>query len=499
MLITVQFPMTDPRPFLPESTAQLKVPSWPLPRPGRDFVRNFGMVRTRRKGVPSPQFLCDDYYYSSAASAIKLFDISKRNFGSTRVSVELECAFRRFFSNGAAVGRVEIGFNALSYRMLTGDESLELLNECLCLPTMVKQHFDEPRRRALHFQGKALAKLYLFSTTKTSAISSGLLNNIHVSACEPIILLEYDVDEIAKAMPSGCKIIDPETVGGISVAYTKFVSSGKSTGIWLLGSDVSKRDVARRLRLCLLRLHAEQQTLTQILRWIIQGIIQYKPHTTHGDKLENYLNNATKLIFQKHRNGVSQVAIRDVLTAYEWVMNSGEKDILLETLKGARRQVLEKLERFSVQQKYGKRKIYVSVPGGIHGGDLNIMENGPQQTVQINYGSGNVFNGDTIAAGNITDSFNNAGKASSSDTQDALISLTKVVAELCEKLDVSEQQKASRKLKALTEEATSVEVDKSFLKVTGEGLIEAARTVAEMVGPITIAVKGVLNIFGIPI
>src|ERR1051325_2574300 len=50
MLLSIQFPFCDSRPFLPSGDTILDVPQWPAPTPDSDFVRGFGIVKRRRLG-----------------------------------------------------------------------------------------------------------------------------------------------------------------------------------------------------------------------------------------------------------------------------------------------------------------------------------------------------------------------------------------------------------------------------------------------------------------
>ncbi len=128
----------------------------------------------------------------------------------------------------------------------------------------------------------------------------------------------------------------------------------------------------------------------------------------------------------------------------------------------------------------------------------NVIGEIAVNTTTITFGNNNTFNGDVIAAGIIRDSFNKASGACNDEVKGALENLTTTVASLCEKLhEQKEQQKVARRLKSLVEEASSSEPDKGFLEVTGKGLVDAAKAAAAMVGPVTIAVKGVLSLFGV--
>ena len=116
----------------------------------------------------------------------------------------------------------------------------------------------------------------------------------------------------------------------------------------------------------------------------------------------------------------------------------------------------------------------------------------------ISFGANNTFHGDVVAAANIEKSFNKAAEAKDSNLQEALKTLTIEVGKLTQQLpDGAQQQTVSRRLNQLVEEAASPQPDKSVLEVTGKGLLEAAKSVAEMVPLVTAAVKGVLSLFGV--
>ena len=62
--------------------------------------------------------------------------------------------------------------------------------------------------------------------------------------------------------------------------------------------------------------------------------------------------------------------------------------------------------------------------------------------------------------------------------------------------DKVKSQQIARDLGTFTQEATSENAREGILKVTGEGLIQAAKTVAEMTAPVTTAVTAILNLLG---
>ena len=502
MLLALQFPFADARPFLTVGHSRLSKPSWPLAIPRKEFVRCFGAIHARARGTPLRGVWSEDFYFASASAAIKFPDLGTKPVESPTAKVRPQCAFRRFFCDGGPVSRVEVGLELGGIHAVDGNGLLAKVRDVLKLPTAVTQWEGSPQKQPLVRQGAPLAKLYAQVTTRTTDLKKQMPHQSFVWAGFPVAVVEYkinpnnDFSEFS-SLPALSNVVEPGAVGGLSVAHVALALEGQNVGIWMIGCTDQNRDAARRLRLCLLRLYAEQQVLSQTLRWIAAGKLQYKPNTPAGDRLEEYFNRATCTVFQKTRNGVEQKAVQEVMAAYEWVVSTAERDILSQQLNLARRQVRQKLERFTMPQGGRPIHTYVEFSGNIIGGELTIMDTGPQQTVNIDYGHGNNFNGDVIAANNIKDSFINASTTPKIELQEALTGLTKMVAAMAEKLDADTQRQVTRKLKVLTEEATDPKPDKSTLEFSGNGLIEAAKAFAEMVGPVTTAVKGVLSLFGI--
>lgn len=73
-----------------------------------------------------------------------------------------------------------------------------------------------------------------------------------------------------------------------------------------------------------------------------------------------------------------------------------------------------------------------------------------------------------------------------------LKNLHDLVSQLVTKLPADDAETASRDMKRFAEEVTSKKPRADQCQVSGKGLIEAAKTVAEMVGPITTAVRGII-------
>jgi hypothetical protein len=239
-------------------------------------------------------------------------------------------------------------------------------------------------------------------------------------------------------------------------------------------------------------LHAERQVLRTILGQIAQGTIEYHPRTAEGDRLEEYLNRATWFIGKRRHVGVQQQVIREALASYDDIVTPDEVHLILEQLGGVRRQIRAKVEAYLERSRERATRSGVTLISGnptIVSGDMNT---------QITFGDGSTFHGDVIAAGIIQNSFNRVDAFDGpEELQQHLKELVATVRKLCESLDVTESQQTARNLETFTAEATSSKPQASLLKVTGDGLIEAARTVAAMAGPIAETVRAIFQLLGV--
>jgi hypothetical protein len=351
----------------------------------------------------------------------------------------------------------------------------------------------------LQLQGQALARLFLQATTAIGSLGGIAVTS--VQSCEPLVLVEYGKGRETKLaeifqLPKHTNSVDPHQTGGIHLGYVRLVNRGRAIGIWFLDTTDADLSAVRQLRLGLFRLHQEQEVLRRILQLVIEGAIPFKPHTASGDRLESYLNRATRVIFQQNRHGVDQDAIRGITAVYELIASKEERDLLMQQLDQARGQVRKKVVRFVQQTSREAQSVYVVIDNSLQIGELTMANQATSTT--ISFGTNNTFHGDVVAAANIEKSFNKAAEAKDSNLQEALKTLTIEVGKLTQQLpDGAQQQTVSRRLNQLVEEAASPQPDKSVLEVTGKGLLEAAKSVAEMVPLVTAAVKGVLSLFGV--
>ena len=156
MQVTVQFPIFDARGLSAVQSTRLIKPNWPLPLPGRQFVRGFGGIVSRRvnglKGFFSEERLCD------ANKALRLVGTPHTDRDIPVIS------FRRLFADGHFVVKFEIGFElhqVNSARQLNRQIFSTILAQLLKRKVIVGQSCDTTLVNA----GKPLANFYCKATT----------------------------------------------------------------------------------------------------------------------------------------------------------------------------------------------------------------------------------------------------------------------------------------------------------------------------------------------
>lgn len=349
MLIVCQFPICDGRLFSSTGTSRLSDPPWPLPTPGTNFVRCFGPVERRRRG--GHEVFVDEVFYSSAHRALKFEHLEKQVLGRRPTGFKPLCTFRRLFCTGSAVVRLEVGITdrspgiATPQRQLRGRQVVKIVLDLLELPVQVTQFMAEPVVCSLWMAGKPVADLYASATAAVGSESSGDANRL-VLAGEPLLLIEYTADEI-QSLPERAQAVDPQRIGGANLSFLWLEYRRRQFGLWFLRRDTVDAAFGRRLRLGLLRLHAEHQVLKHALSLLAKGVIGYAPHTDAANAFDTYLNEATRVLLRRNHAGLSQAAIREVIAAYQLVANLDEQSLLAEKLEQVRRQIRRKVVAYT--------------------------------------------------------------------------------------------------------------------------------------------------------
>lgn len=479
MFLAIQFPFADAREFLDDSGGRLSRPAWPLVSPGKDFLRSSGLIRPRRRGGVSDW--AGEETFSDAKRALRFEDqLGAKWFCLGSSSGNFKCAFRRFHSQGI-VARFEVGLRFSAARAVD-DSILPLLREVLAMPVVVPG-IDTGTQSLLTVQlahaGERLAKHFLVSTTDHKRIPLNGMRQAWWFTCgNPGVLVEYFGD--LKLPPHSRHVLEiPDA--GISLSHSWLNVGKQRCSVWFMHNSDFDRNAARRLRIHLTRLHSERECLKSILLHIKEGSkVKLDKDSPCSDKLQHYLKDAVNLLQRPKFMGLQQSAMLDAAQEALGVAFADET----ASLEWMRRQIASLVDGY-VRRAQNTATIVNNIQG-------NLMSTNIQM--------GNVsVSGDfsVVTAENIIESYNRIGNAAvRDDLKQRLQDLSIQVAILTKELPRENAETASRDLNTLTAEATSAKPRRETCEVSAKGLIEAARTVAKMIGPISVAVKGVLALLG---
>lgn len=314
---------------------------------GHGFIRYFGEVKSRINGWPGPKQWVKDAYYASAKNALIVPDLGQyygghyKTIGTEPPEILLKPLHlsRRLFCDGRALARVEMGLSFENPIRMDERQSMQVIKDYLTLPTKVPSFHGGYVTNELAYQNTALANLFLYATSKKDYIQNTDFKSNTVISGNPIVFLEYD--ETAKSpygkplnqkiLPETVKKIDKSITKNISLAYYTFKNKGKPIGLWFIGYNNKNKDDVRLLKLCLLRLNAEQEILKNIVSFII-NTINSDPQSIEINQLITYLNYSTSVIFKEKRGGFSQNKILDTLNQCESLANDTEIHVIQSSL-----------------------------------------------------------------------------------------------------------------------------------------------------------------------
>jgi hypothetical protein len=285
----------------------------------------------------------------------------------------------------------------------------------------------------------------------------------------------------------------PASAAYVILAFGRVQTRWGPLGVWVLGYEQAFVAECRSLRLCLLRLHAEQEILDAVLGRLADGTLEYRASEAMGDRIEAYLNRATKLIFQRRRGGVEQSA---VLTAFDAADATDYRPVraeLAERLKGARKQVMRKLQMFERRASVRADRFIQVESGATYIEKVGKMANNRT----INIGSGATINAPVIIADQIQNSFNALEKPGVNPEVKALMAdLLKQVADTSKKVPEEKAEQMGNDAESLAKEVAGKAPRKKSYLPTIEGLRDAAIAVGEVGKPILETTAKLLPLLG---
>ncbi|MFL6662408.1 MAG: hypothetical protein ACJ8G7_09520 [Rhizobacter sp.] len=485
MLVLVQFPFADLRPFAGSTPPAARKPNWRLPpdpiRP--DFVRGFGSMR-KRANLSSDVIVNwpGEAWYAGAGSGLRLPELTAANFPSVGFPLAPRFVLRRLYSDGVALWRLEIGIAFEVPVPLTAKQAHGLIHDVLAMPVRVRRQGKLEPERPLVQQAESL-ETALTEATRTQGMSSEA-RAIRLRAGRPLVLLETHAGsaggvELSDAVAPGARHLvlgDPDVPASrIDIEYATLDAGRLMLPlVWMRSSQGSgsQRLTDARIQIC--RLHAEREVLTHVLRAADRmGLTDANP------AFERYLAHAHQSLFAEGRLDVERAALGEVFSVYDEIA-PGEKTALFQVLRD-RRQSRERAQDLVQSYRVPDDRPIIVLPGG----HLDMSKT-------INVGGDNY--GQVV--------FENTGtlinNVQNQPLKEALADLNGLARQLAQKTpDPGDRENVVNNTEAFAKAAAAAKPDRTMLQITGKGLIEAAKTVAEMAAPITTAVTAVLGLLGL--
>ena len=485
MLITLQFPISDARPFIPQLDLRLPVPDWSYLSAGfqPQFVHHFGQATTRNR--EPDQAWPDEITFCRARRGLRFYQLERYHVGLPQRRFKARCAFRRLFCDGQAVVRMEVGIAATRNRHssptpLTIGEVLSVAREIAECPTIVPNSEEQPSSKPIIAQGKFLARLFAHaSMNKVNAahVKTGMRL---VESADPLILVELGNDKLVQHTDelieqNGILKVHQDYVNGAEALFCRLKTAPGIVSLWLLQRGLATREQLRSLRICLTRLHAEREVLDLILKQIQRRRL-LNPSTEEAvDLLDAYFNDHIKLINRDEWAGMNQSEITAAFDATQSVVRPASQAQLISRYEGSRRQVWKKIQKFQEERRATRLVQSITTQGG----DIFVEK-------QINVsGTGNIVNVAEYMS-NVTNTVNNNLAQSKEDTEvrDLIAELNRQVVSVAPNADPSQIQKMGKNLERLSDEAANDEPDKRWYDLSLKGIKEAAEAVGEIAGPI---------------
>lgn len=278
MLAVFHLPLTDLRPFVDEPTGRVANPGWPivnLPDEPykRPFVRGFGPARERWRGGVD-EWSGEDFY-CDLSGAVRLAGPVLKSMGP-RAGLKRYSAFRRLFwdgqflADGSVVGRAEFGFAFNIDRdaaPFTGPEMAAALDGVLRQSVLVAAPQGAAKPQLLSHCGSALAAAYLNASTTRVAPPEAPPPAWWLTASTPLLVVEGRQGVEVDSWPAPARGLTelPVLAGArIRVFSGRRKLEGRDRPVWYFECDrqgFHNRDVLRRLRLNVTRLHSALATL----------------------------------------------------------------------------------------------------------------------------------------------------------------------------------------------------------------------------------------------
>jgi hypothetical protein len=233
-----------------------------------------------------------------------------------------------------------------------------------------------------------------------------------------------------------------------------------------------------------MRLHAEQECLDIALQQVRSRNIP-RPDADDGeivDDMNDYLNQATRLIQRSNWGGVSASAILEAYDAAERVTPADKRLSLAGEFDWARRKVAQKIQDYEARRSAVRLVSVTNVSEGATYVEKSIVTNvsGQQNVVTV----AEYMNGVTTSVNqSLTQS------KASADVQELVKTLTKQIGALSTQIPEDKSKQMAADVETLAKEIALPEPRRKWYEISMSGLKEAAEKIGEIGKPVIETVK----------
>jgi hypothetical protein len=306
VFVVIQHPLADVRQLIANNSGRITSPDWPNPTPNQQFIRGFGGVRARAPGeiirCIGESRICDTH------RAVRFTDIGTFQWESNgqRHRVEARNCFRRFYYDGYVTCKVETGVRTRPARLPIEKNGRiwkaildGILGYIVGLPVAIRPDNPSAPTYPLLEAGDEIARTYLGATTK-AAFNLAQIQHWWVTSLAPLIFIETrGADQQWPDARRKSVLID---VRGMTLSHFNTFTTSlnfRPCRTWLLElSHGYKEEMARAIRISLLRVHAEQQCLDHVLNLIRRDQLCIQPSSIQESKLAWYFNYSTRRLLR---------------------------------------------------------------------------------------------------------------------------------------------------------------------------------------------------------
>lgn len=338
MHLVFQFPLIDCRPLLAGYNGKLNNPPWHGLSPNsKAFIRHFGAVQERNAGG-SDDWTAEDYFCNTHLS-MKYKDLHKQGFAIAEGIVPaIFNSYRRYFSDGYFLGKIEAGFvdnteNKINESTFEeGSISLsDILKHYANLTVTIR--LEESK---LYKAGPKLAARYLAESTAGKIVTEE--RDKLIVAGEIVIMLVYAANAAFKLpVPSFLlnEILLPRHEGSLKLYGYKLKHEGYTLKVWLIetpanfeAASPAAKKVLRNLRINVLRIHLEKETIRILLNNIKNNKISLKENSAEAKLADSYFKKTSQKLFKKKRFNLSQKQLLDFALHSEDAVAPGSFSLL---------------------------------------------------------------------------------------------------------------------------------------------------------------------------